>query len=134
MLPSGSGGELLRSGPMGLFAKDRNLARPPERVELPVRASDFRRRADELVLRLDAFLTHHLHWRSRNSIQELIKEGHVRVAAGAPDVTAGTGRVPGEAPVERLLQRSPGCRGATTKIRIDRDSKARKPAVENAAR
>ncbi len=64
---------------MGLFPKDRNLAVPPERVELPVRASDWQLRPDELEVRLDAFLQRFLSWRSRTSIQGLIHEGLVSV-------------------------------------------------------
>lgn len=71
---------------MGLFPKDRNLADAPERVELEVRASDFGLRKDEVSLRLDTFLQRHLSWRSRNSIQSLIKEGYVSVAAAPPEL------------------------------------------------
>lgn len=69
---------------MGLFPKDRDLSQAPEHVRIEVRASDFRLRHDELELRLDAFLRHHLSWRSRTSIQRLIKDGLVSVAAGEP--------------------------------------------------
>lgn len=70
---------------MGLFPKDRDLAEPPDKVELEVRASDYQARADELQVRLDAFLGRHLTWRSRNSIQTLIQDGYVFVGAPAPD-------------------------------------------------
>jgi 23S rRNA pseudouridine1911/1915/1917 synthase len=72
---------------MGLFPKDRNLAVSPDRVEIPVRASDFRLRADALEIRLDAFLHHHLSWRSRTSIQRLIRDGYVRVDFAPPERT-----------------------------------------------
>jgi 23S rRNA pseudouridine1911/1915/1917 synthase len=80
---------------MGLFPKDRNLAQPPDRVELAVRASDFQLPADELALRLDAFLHHHLHWRSRSSVQRLVREGRVEVAErdGARGEPAGAAQV-----------------------------------------
>ncbi len=70
---------------MSLFPKDRNLALSPDRVELSVRASDFGARVSELELRLDAFLCRHLTWRSRSSIQRLIKDGFVRVGHAAPE-------------------------------------------------
>ena len=70
---------------MGLFPKERNLAVAPDRVELKVRASDFRLRADEVHVRLDAFLQRHLTWRSRTSIQQLVRDGYVLVTQPAPD-------------------------------------------------
>lgn len=70
---------------MGLFPKDRDLTRAPDEVVLEVRASDYGVRRDELCLRLDAFLLRHLSWRSRNSIQELIKGGFVAVDVALPD-------------------------------------------------
>jgi 23S rRNA pseudouridine1911/1915/1917 synthase len=65
---------------MGLFPRDRNLARTLAQVELPVRASDFQQAPAEVQIRLDAFLKLRLRWRSRASIQRLIAEGFVRVA------------------------------------------------------
>ncbi|MEM7306854.1 MAG: RluA family pseudouridine synthase [Planctomycetota bacterium] len=70
---------------MSLFQKDRDLTEPPERVEIEVRASDFQERPDGFAVRLDAFLQRHLTWRSRNSIQNLIKDGYVFVDVPAPD-------------------------------------------------
>ena len=72
---------------MGLFPKDRNLAVAPDRVELEVRASDFGLRHDEVQIRLDAFLQRHLTWRSRTSIQRLIRDGFVLVDPASPDAT-----------------------------------------------
>ena len=69
---------------MGLFPRDRNLSRPLEQVELPVRASDFRLSPAEVQIRLDAFLKLRLPWRSRASVQRLIADGYVRVAPAAP--------------------------------------------------
>ncbi len=60
---------------MGLFPTDRDLNQPPERVEFDVRASSYGVRSEELNVRLDAFLARHLKWRSRSSIQRLIREG-----------------------------------------------------------
>lgn len=71
---------------MGLFPKDRNLAVAPDRVELEVRGSDFGLRPAEVEIRLDAFLQRHLHWRSRTSIQRLIRDGFVLVDPASPDV------------------------------------------------
>lgn len=70
---------------MSLFPKDRNLADALERVELEVRAPDFRAPIEGFACRLDAFLQHHLHWRSRNSIQELVRDGFVAVARPKPE-------------------------------------------------
>ena len=70
---------------MGLFPKDRNLAESPDRVELEVRASDFQLPPEEVSIRLDAFLRGHLRWRSRTSIQRLIRDGFVRVGVPAPE-------------------------------------------------
>lgn len=70
---------------MALFPKNRNLAETLDRVELEVRASDFGMRGEDVAMRLDSFLCHHLAWRSRASIQKLIKDGYVLVAASRPD-------------------------------------------------
>jgi 23S rRNA pseudouridine1911/1915/1917 synthase len=70
---------------MGLFPKDRDLSASPEHVEIDVRASDFRLKADAFSMRLDAFLQHHLSWRSRSSIQGLIRDGFVQVDASTPE-------------------------------------------------
>jgi 23S rRNA pseudouridine1911/1915/1917 synthase len=70
---------------MGIFPKNRNLAEPPDKVELEVRASDYQARVEDLQVRLDAFLQRHLTWRSRSSIQTLIQDGYVFVDAAAPD-------------------------------------------------
>ncbi|QDU83302.1 Ribosomal large subunit pseudouridine synthase C [Planctomycetes bacterium Pla163] len=69
---------------MRLFPKNRDLSVPPDRVELTVRASDLQQPLEEVHVRLDAFLQHFIHWRSRTSIQQLIKDGFVRVAAAEP--------------------------------------------------
>ena len=74
---------------MGLFPRDRNLARAPREVELEVRASDFQLPREEVEIRLDAFLKRALPWRSRMSIQRLIREGLVSVeGAGGPSAGA----------------------------------------------
>ena len=89
---------------MGLLPKDRDLNRPPDRVELVVDASDFRVKADSLVLRLDQFLGEHLTWRSRSSIQRLVKDGYVLVDAATPDHPAGTGEARAESRPGRKLK------------------------------
>lgn len=89
---------------MGLLPKDRDLNRPPEEVELVVDASDFRVKADSLVLRLDQFLGKFLTWRSRSSIQRLIKDGYVLVDAATPDHPHGTGDSQPEARPGRKLR------------------------------
>lgn len=70
---------------MALFPKHRNLNETLDRVELEVRASDFGMRGEDVALRLDSFLCHHLSWRSRASIQKLVKDGYVLVAASRPE-------------------------------------------------
>jgi 23S rRNA pseudouridine1911/1915/1917 synthase len=69
---------------MGLFPRDRNLSRAPDRVELWVRGSDFQKPPAEVQIRLDAFLKLRLSWRSRASVQRLIDEGFVLVAPATP--------------------------------------------------
>jgi RluA family pseudouridine synthase len=70
---------------VSLFPKDRDLSKSLEQVELAVRASDFRCAIEELEIRLDAFLAHHLTWRSRSSLQQLVREGQVLVSAPGPE-------------------------------------------------
>ena len=65
---------------MGLFPRDRNLARAPTQVELEVRACDFQLPPERVQVRLDAFLKLRLPWRSRASVQRLIQDGYVLVA------------------------------------------------------
>ena len=74
---------------MGLLPNDRDLTEPPAQIELVVEASDYRVKVADLVLRLDHFLAERISWRSRNSIQKLIREGYVLVDAGSPDRPAG---------------------------------------------
>lgn len=76
---------------MGLFPKDRDLTQAPKEVELRVDASFFRLRAEDLEMRLDAFLAAHLTWRSRTSIQALIKDGYVLVDPSTLDHPRGSG-------------------------------------------
>ncbi len=82
---------------MGIFPKDRDLTEVPEQVELVVRGSDLRQRTDEVNIRLDTFLQHHLSWRSRASIQRLIKDGYVLVDPVSPELPVlpggGSGRL-----------------------------------------
>ncbi len=76
---------------MSLFVKDRDLNVPPDRVELEVSASAYGLKKEEVNLRLDAFLGKHLTWRSRTSIQALIKDGFVLVDLATPDHPQGSG-------------------------------------------
>jgi 23S rRNA pseudouridine1911/1915/1917 synthase len=69
---------------MGILPRDRNLSRPLEEVRLAVRASDFQQRPGDVQIRLDAFLTLRLAWRSRTSVQRLIQDGFVLVAPAGP--------------------------------------------------
>jgi 23S rRNA pseudouridine1911/1915/1917 synthase len=85
---------------MRLFPKDRDLSEGTERVELRVRASDFQSRTSDLDVRLDVFLARHMAWRSRSSIQHLIRDGFLLLDAATPDHPRGNG--------ELALERRPG--------------------------
>lgn len=76
---------------MGLFGKERDLTKAPTHVELRVDCSNLRLKREEVDIRLDAFLAHHLTWRSRSSLQGLIREGFVLVDASTPDKPEGSG-------------------------------------------
>lgn len=76
---------------MGLYGKERDLSRTTTQVVLRVDASAFGSRHDEFEMRLDAFLAHHLSWRSRSSVQELVRDGFVLVDGSTPDKPQGTG-------------------------------------------
>ncbi|MFT5051162.1 MAG: 23S rRNA pseudouridine1911/1915/1917 synthase [Chlamydiales bacterium] len=89
---------------MGLFGKDRDLTQAPDRVELHVDASALRVKADEVAVRLDHFLTQHLQWRSRNSIQALIRDGYVLVDPATPDAPHGCGEAKQEKRAGRKLR------------------------------
>ncbi len=89
---------------MGIFPKDRDLTRAPTQVELDVDCSDLRMKASEVHIRLDAFLSRHLSWRSRTSIQGLIHDGFVLVDASTPEAPRGTGRTRTETRPGRKLR------------------------------
>jgi len=96
---------------MGLFPKDRDLNRTLEELDLELSASTFREKADGFQMRLDHFLAHHLSWRSRTSIQELVRDGWVAVDAATPDHPRGRG--------ELSTEKRPGRRlGHGSKVRI----------------
>lgn len=77
---------------MGFFPKERDLTKPPDRIELVVDGSFFREKAGGFQIRLDHFLGAHLTWRSRTSIQALVKDGYVHVDAATPDHPEGVGQ------------------------------------------
>jgi 23S rRNA pseudouridine1911/1915/1917 synthase len=87
---------------MRLLPKDRDLNRPLERVELTVDACDLRQRVQDVHVRLDVFLATRLKWRSRSSIQHLIKDGCLLIDPTSPDHPDGTG--------ELVVERRPGRR------------------------
>jgi 23S rRNA pseudouridine1911/1915/1917 synthase len=87
---------------VGLFPKDRDLTRPPTEVELRVDAHALRLPDGAQEVRLDRFLAHHLHWRSRTSIQELVRSEHVLVDPATPDHPRGSGAL--------AVERRPGRR------------------------
>ncbi len=92
---------------MRLLPKDRDLSKTLDKVELQVRASDLRMRAEEVEVRLDRFLAMHMQWRSRSSIQTLIHEGYVYVVASVPDKPLGGGELVQETrPGRRLRDKS----------------------------
>ena len=76
---------------MRLFKKDRDLNASVEEVVLNVDASALRMTAAEVHVRLDVFLAMHLTWRSRSSVQNLIREGSVQVDASSPELPHGSG-------------------------------------------
>ncbi|MFT4647660.1 MAG: 23S rRNA pseudouridine1911/1915/1917 synthase [Glaciecola sp.] len=89
---------------MGLFEKERDLNRPPDRIQLEVDGSFFRLKAHELHLRLDQFLLAHLTWRSRTSIQALIRDGFVQVDIATPEHPKGAGELATELRPGRKLR------------------------------
>lgn len=78
---------------MGIFGKERDLNEAPRQVELRVDCSSLRMKREEVDIRLDAFLAHHLDWRSRSSLQQLIRDGYVLVDASTPDRPEGRGEL-----------------------------------------
>ncbi|MEO6710386.1 MAG: RluA family pseudouridine synthase, partial [Planctomycetota bacterium] len=76
---------------MRLFKKDRDLNASVEEVALTVDASALRMTAAEVHVRLDVFLAMHLTWRSRSAVQNLIREGSVKVDASSPEHPKGAG-------------------------------------------
>jgi 23S rRNA pseudouridine1911/1915/1917 synthase len=78
---------------MGIFGKERDLSQAPRQVELRVDCSSLRMKREEVDIRLDAFLAHHLDWRSRSSLQQLIRDGFVLVDASTPDKPEGRGEL-----------------------------------------
>ncbi len=109
---------------MSLFPKERDLTRPAESVELVVDASDFGMRVADVAMRLDAFLVHHLTWRSRSSIQDLVKEGWVSVDASSPEAPTGTGSYAVERRPGRKLRHG-------SRVRIDIPPHLRPPVDEH---
>jgi 23S rRNA pseudouridine1911/1915/1917 synthase len=76
---------------MGLFEKNRDLNRAHSEVELVVDAQSFQAPVRGFVMRLDHFLAARLDWRSRTSVQELVRGGYVFVDLARPEAPTGTG-------------------------------------------
>lgn len=107
---------------MGLFPKERDLSRTLESVELRVEASALGQRVEDVKVRLDAFLARHLKWRSRTSVQDLVRDGFVAVDASTPDHPRGSGQAE--------VERRPGRRlrhGSRIVIRIPSELVVRIP-------
>ncbi|MFT5287574.1 MAG: 23S rRNA pseudouridine1911/1915/1917 synthase [Planctomycetota bacterium] len=107
---------------MRLFPKDRDLSLPPDKVELEVRASDFQLAPEDVHFRLDTFLSHHLKWRSRSSLQKLIHDGYVSVDPSTPSQPKGSG--------EAKLEKRPGRKlfhGSRVVVTIPEDLRLRPP-------
>ncbi|MCY3001023.1 MAG: RluA family pseudouridine synthase [Planctomycetota bacterium] len=103
-----------------LLKKDRDLSKPLEQVELLVRASDLQERREDVELRLDRFLGLHMHWRSRTSIQALIRDGYVYVDVTSPDRPNGTGELVQETrPGRRLRDRTRVLVVVPEELRVD---------------
>jgi len=112
---------------VSLFPKDRDLTQPLREVRLPVRASDWQERPAELKVRLDSFLARFLRWRTRASLQGLIHEGYVSVAAARPEHPHTT--------EEPQVERRPGRRllhGSVVTVRIPESLQA-EPLAETSA-
>lgn len=105
---------------MRIFPKDRDLNASVEEVVLTVDASALRMTAAEVHIRLDVFLATRLDWRSRSSIQNLIREGSVQVDAASPEHPTGSG--------ERRVERRPGrklAHGSLVIVRVPDDQPVR---------
>ena len=76
---------------MGLFEKNRDLTQAHREVALVVDAQHFREPVRGFVMRLDHFLAARLDWRSRSSVQTLVREGYVWVDLARPEAPNGTG-------------------------------------------
>lgn len=87
---------------MRLFGKDRDLNEVPEEVDLVVEASTLGQPAAEVYIRLDHYLRRFLTWRSRTSIQVLIRDGYVAIDPSSPEHPLGSG--------EFMIERRPGRR------------------------
>lgn len=111
---------------MGFFPKDRDLTEPAEELPFEVDGSFFQEKAAGFLIRLDHFLSAHLTWRSRTSIQALVRDGYVFIDAATPDHPRGTG--------ERKLERRPGRRlGQGTKVVVVIPEDLRLPAYDGEA-
>jgi len=71
---------------------------------LVVDASALGLKIEDVHLRLDAFLVPHLSWRSRSSIQHLIREGFLLVDASSPEFPKGRGELVRETRPGRKLK------------------------------
>lgn len=97
---------------MGLFDKDRDLTHAPSEVALVVDASFFRAPVRGFSMRLDQFLAAHLDWRSRSSVQTLVRDGYVSVDLARPGAPEGIG--------ERRRESRPGAKvGHGTRVFIE---------------
>lgn len=88
-----------------------------------MRASSYGLRSEDLEVRLDAFLARHFKWRSRTSVQRLIKDGWTYVAGTAPGESAGE---------ELFRERRPGRRlrdGARVVVVIPPEARLPVPEV-----
>ncbi len=97
---------------MRVFPRNRDLSEELTHVDLRVRGSDLQQPESEVHIRLDAFLQRFLTWRSRTSIQELIREGFVALDPSSPSRPDGHG--------EYAVEKRPGRRLLHgTKVRIE---------------
>lgn len=110
---------------MRLLPKDRDLNASTESIELTVRGSDLRQKNDEVSVRLDTFLGHFLHWRSRTSIQTLIRDGFVSLDPPTPSRPAGSGTYQVERrPGRRLVHGTKLCIEIPEPLRVQRSVSA----------
>ena len=76
---------------MGIYEKNRDLNQVHREVALVVDAQHFREPVRGFSMRLDQFLAARIDWRSRSSVQSLVRDGYVWVDLARPEAPEGSG-------------------------------------------